>query len=81
MSWEIRSTATVEPDLARLTLDEQIAISSDLLGWVEPGPPRRRGVMIGGAQAYEDELACGFRVTYFTSDTVPYVAIIRIRKR
>ncbi len=80
MSWEIRTTRSVEPDLDKLPLDDQVAISSELLEWVAEGPPCQNRRDIAGARSYEDRLACGYLVNYFVDESVPYVAIVRVRK-
>lgn len=80
MSWEIRATRSVEPDLDKLSVDDQIAISNELLGWVEEGPPRQNRRDLAGAETYEDRLASGYLVNYFVDESVPYVAIVRVRK-
>lgn len=71
MSWEIRTTRSVEPDLDRLPLEEQMAISTELLDWVENGPPRHTRRDVAGAVVYEDRLASGYLVDYFIDERVP----------
>jgi len=42
---------------------------------------RTRGQVVAGVQLYEDQLPSGISVTYFVDEQVPYVGVVRIRRR
>jgi len=42
---------------------------------------RTSGRVVAGVQLFEDQLASGISVTYFVDEQVPYVGVVRIRKR
>ena len=77
MSWRV---VLGDAALAGLSEAEQDAVSSDLFLWVEDGPPRLKSRSLLGAGFFEDEIPSGFRIAYFVDETVPYVAILRVRK-
>jgi hypothetical protein len=49
--------------------------------WVEAGPPRTNRRDVAGAELFEDELRSGFEVVYLVDESVPYAAILRVRRR
>ena len=59
---------------------EKGAVTADLFPWVEHGPPRENRRTLLGAKLFEDELPSGFRVAYFVDESVPYVAVVRVRR-
>ncbi|MCA1705645.1 MAG: hypothetical protein LC808_21260 [Actinobacteria bacterium] len=58
---------------------EKDAGAADLFPWVENGPPPEDRRTLWGAELIEDDLPLGFRVAYFVDESVPYVAVIRVR--
>lgn len=66
--------------LAGLTDAQKDAVSADLFSWVENGPPRLNSRTLRGAEVFEDEILSGYRIAYYVEESVPYVAIIRVRK-
>ena len=42
---------------------------------------RTSGQVVAGVQLYEDQLPSGISVTYFVDEQVPYVGVVRIRRR
>ena len=81
MTWRIFLTDSSQPDLDSLTPTDRAAITDELFAWVPDGPPRTRGRVVAGAQLYEDQLPSGISVTYFINEQVPYVGVVRIRRR
>ncbi|MGH9156796.1 MAG: hypothetical protein ACRD1K_13395 [Acidimicrobiales bacterium] len=77
MSWRV---VLGDAALAGLSEAEQDAVSSDLFPWVEDGPPRINSRTVLGAMFFEDEIPSGYRIAYFVDESVPYVAILRVRK-
>ncbi len=77
MSWRVLPTDSA---FEGLSLTEQEAVSSDLFPWVNNGPPRGNRRMLSGVELFEDEVPCGYRVTYFVHEAEHYVAIVRVRK-
>jgi hypothetical protein len=56
------------------------SVTGELFAWVEFGPPMRNRREFRGAQLFEDDLPSGHRVTYFVDASVPYVAIVHMRR-
>lgn len=81
MTWRIFLTDSSQPDLDALTPADSAALTEELFAWVGNGPPRRRGQVVAGVQLYEDQLPSGISVTYFVDEHVPYVGVVRIRRR
>lgn len=81
MSWRVFATDASQPDVDKLTQEEQAALARALLDWVEHGPPRSNPRDATGVKLYADELPSGLVVTYFINEAVPYVAILRVRRR
>ena len=79
MSWRILN-GQIEPDLDRFEEADRDAITTELMDWVEGGPPMRNRRDLAGIDAYEDRLDCGFDVTYIVDEAIPYAAILRIRR-
>ncbi|MDQ6614556.1 MAG: hypothetical protein M3083_07375 [Actinomycetota bacterium] len=79
MSWRIL-TASAWADLENLTDDERAAVASDLLAWVDPGPPRSNRREVRGVEMFDDRLPSGFEVVYVVDEVVPYAALLRIRR-
>ena len=48
MSWRIFATDASRPDFDRLSDEERAALTDDLFGWVESGPPRANHRVVGG---------------------------------
>ena len=80
MSWRVFATDASQPDFDKLTETERAALDTVLFGWVEHGPPRLNPRTATGVQLYADEVPAGLVVTYFVNETVPYVAILRVRR-
>lgn len=81
MSWRVFATDASQPDLDKLSDVERAALSDTLFGWVEQGPPRINRRIAAGVELFADEVQPGLIVTYMVNDTVPYVAILRVRRR
>lgn len=58
-----------------------MSFADDLFAWVDNGPPRINRRTIAGAEAFEDEVPSRLVVTYLVNEKVPYVAIVRVRRR
>jgi hypothetical protein len=69
-----------ETALEGLSDADKAAVTADLFGWVETGPPRQNRRPVFGAPLFDDELPTGFRVVYFVDESVPYVAVVRARR-
>jgi hypothetical protein len=80
VSWRVL-TDTAWSDLEGLTAEERSSIASDLMAWTEHGPPRGNRREVGGALLFTDDLPSGFRVVYVVDESVPYAAVVRIRRR
>lgn len=70
MSWRVFLTASLQPDLDRLTEAEQALLADALFEWVEAGPPRTNGRIVGGVELFEDTVS-GFVVAYFVDEREP----------
>ena len=81
MTWRVFLTDSSQPDLDGLTPADRAVITEELFAWVPDGPPRTSGQVVAGVQLYEDQLPSGISVTYFVDQRVPYVGVIRIRRR
>jgi hypothetical protein len=81
VTWRVFLTDSSQPDLDALTPGDRAAITEELFAWVPDGPPRTRGQVVAGVQLFEDQLPSGISVTYFINEQVPYVAVVRIRRR
>lgn len=42
---------------------------------------RCRGEVVAGVQLYEDRLPSEINITYFVDERVPYVGVVRMRRR
>lgn len=80
MTWRVFLTDSSQPDLDRLRAD-RAALTDDLFAWVSGGPPRTTGQVVAGVQLFEDQLPSGITVTYFVDQQVPYVGVVRVRRR
>ena len=81
MTWRVFLTNSCQPDLDALTPEDRAAVTEELFAWVPAGPPRSIGQIVAGVQLYEDQLPSGVSVTYFVDEQVPYVGVVRIRRR
>jgi len=81
VTWRVFLTDSSQPDLDVLTPADRAVITEELFPWVPDGPPRTSGQVVAGVQLYEDQLPSGISVTYFVDEQVPYVGVIRIRRR
>ena len=70
-----------EAAVETLSEAEKATLTVELFGWVEDGPPRRNRRLIFGAPLFEDRLPSGFEVAYFVDESIPYVAVVRVRRR
>lgn len=77
MSWRV---VVSDAALGGLGESDRHAVTAELFAWVEAGPPRRNRRMLGVVEMYEDEVPSGYRVSYFVEESMPYVAIVRVRK-
>lgn len=77
MSWRV---VLGDAALDELGEADEEAVTAELFGWVEAGPPMGNRRELRGAQLFEDDLPSGHRVTYFVDGSVPYVAIVRVRR-
>lgn len=77
MSWRVVVTETV---LEGLSEAEKATVTAELFAWVEAGPPRKNRRPVFGAPLFEDSLPSGFDVAYFVDESVPYVAVVRVRR-
>jgi hypothetical protein len=80
VSWRIL-TDRAWTDLGAFDEDERQAIASDLLAWVEDGPPRSNRRELTGVELFDDQLPSGFEVMYLVDESVSYAAVLRIRRR
>ena len=81
MTWRIFLTDSSQPDLDKLTPADRAAITEDLFAWVPKGPPRTKRQVVAGVQLFEDQLPSGISVTYFVDERVPYVGVVKVRRR
>ena len=81
MTWRVFLTDSSQPDLDALTPADRAVITDELFAWVSNGPPRTRRQVVAGVQLFEDQLPTGISVTYFVDEQVPYVGVVRIRRR
>jgi len=81
VTWRVFLTDSSQPDLDALTPADRAAITDELFAWVPDGPPRTMGQVVAGVQLFEDQLSSGISVTYFVDEQVPYVGVVRIRRR
>jgi hypothetical protein len=81
VTWRVFLTDSSRPDLDALTQADRAAITDELFAWVPDGPPRTRGQVVAGVQLFEDQLPSGISVTYFINEQVPYVGVVRVRRR
>jgi hypothetical protein len=81
VTWRVFLTDSSQPDLDAFTPEDRAVITEELFAWVPDGPPRTSGQVVAGVQLYEDQLPSGISVTYFVDGQVPYVGVIRIRRR
>jgi len=81
VTWRVFLTDSTQPDLAALTPDDRAALTEGLFAWVADGPPPTKGQIVAGVQLFEDRLPSGISVTYFVDREVPYVGLVRIRRR
>ena len=78
MSWRIL-TGQAWADIERLDEGERDAVTSDLMAWVEAGPPRQNRRDLAGVELFDDRLPSGFDVVYIIDESIPYAAVLRIR--
>jgi hypothetical protein len=81
VTWRVFLTDTSQPDLDALTPADSAALTEELFAWVPNGPPQTSSQVVAGVQLYEDQLPSGISVTYFVNEQVPYVGVVRIRRR
>ena len=81
MTWRIFLTNSAQPDLDVLTPADRAALTDGLFAWVPGGPPRTSAQIVAGVQLFEDQLQSGISVTYFVDEQVPYLGIVRVRRR
>ncbi len=81
MTWRVFLTDSSQPDLDALTPADRSAITEELFAWVPDGPPRRGRSFVAGVELFEDQLPSGISVTYFVNEQVPYVGVVRVRRR
>ncbi len=77
MRWRVVLTDTAVEGLSDA---EKAAVTAELFTWIEEGPPRRNRRELMGAELFEDTLPSGFRLAYFADESVPYVAVVRVRR-
>lgn len=77
MSWRV---VLGDAALDELGEADEEAVTRRAVHVVELGPPMRNRREFRGAQLFEDDLPSGHRVTYFVVESVPYVAIVRVRR-
>ncbi|MHB8439615.1 MAG: hypothetical protein ACYDD4_10675 [Acidimicrobiales bacterium] len=80
MSWRVILTDSVQPDIDRLTEEERLEFESMLFRWIETGPPRLAVRDLRGFRVFDERLKSGPVVTYFVDESVPYAAILRVRR-
>ena len=81
MIWRVFLTDSSQPDLDALTPADRAALTEELFAWVPDGPPRTSDQVVAGVQLFEDQLPSGISVTYFVDEQVPYVGVVRVRRR
>jgi hypothetical protein len=79
VSWRVFVTTAVDPDLARMTDADRLALNEDLFAWVASGPPRQNKRVVFDVELFEDVVPSGHRVTYFVNEAEKYVAVMRVR--
>lgn len=77
MSWRVVVTETA---LEGLSDADKATVTAELFAWVETGPPRQNRRPVFGALLFEDALPSGLEVAYFVDESVPYVAVVRVRR-
>ena len=78
MSWRVLLTETA---LQGVSEGDREAVTNDLFLWIENGPPRGNRRLLRGLEVFEDEVPSGYRIAYLVNEEVPYVAVLRVRKR
>jgi len=81
VTWRVFLTDSSQPDLDAPTPADRSAITEELFAWVADGPPRTSSQVVTGVQLFEDQLPSGISITYFVDEQVPYVGVVRIRRR
>lgn len=77
MSWRVVLSETAVEGLSEA---EKATVAAELFGWKEDGPPRQNRRPVFGVPLLEDSLPSGFRVAYFVDESIPYVAVVRVRR-
>jgi hypothetical protein len=77
VSWRVVVTETAVEGLSE---SEKATVTAELFAWVEHGPPRQNRRPLFGAPLFEDRLPSGFKVAYFVDPSIPYVAVVRVRR-
>ena len=80
MNWRVIVTDSVQLALDTLTEEERIELESMLFGWIETGPPRHAHRSVMGVRVFDERLPSGPVVTYFVDESVPYAAVLRVRR-
>ncbi|MDQ2727932.1 MAG: hypothetical protein M3Y91_08750 [Actinomycetota bacterium] len=79
MSWRVL-TDRAWNDLEAFEDEERAALTSDLLEWIDAGPPRINRRSLAGVELYDDRLPSGFQVVYLVDQSVPFAALLRVRR-
>lgn len=80
MTWRVFLTDSSQPDLDRLTPADRAALTRRTVR-LGVGRPRTNGQVMAGVPLFEDQLPSGISVTYFVDEQVPYVGVVRVRRR
>lgn len=81
MIWRVFLTDSSQPDLDALGPVDSAAVTEELFAWLLNGPPRSTRQVVRGVELFEDRLPSGISITYFVDEEVPYVAVVRLRRR
>ncbi|MDQ6783123.1 MAG: hypothetical protein M3063_06720 [Actinomycetota bacterium] len=81
MTWRVFLTDSSQPDLDVLTPADRSPSPRNCAPGSQTDRLGRVAQIVAGVQLFEDQLPSGISVTYFVDEQVPYVGVVRIRRR